>query len=533
MQGYLTKGKELLKLVVNNGFEAFFVGEVVRNTIINIEFKKIDIITNATIEQLKEIFNNNGNLPYDETPDAKGLKIEYSDYSFYFQSFNAASNNLQVDSRSTLTRHYSKNLLDDLSTKNFTINAIAMSLNGKITDAFNGCDDIKAKKIRSIGNPKQKFASDPLDILRAIELVSELKFKISDKTYSAMKKRAKMLSSVDKTLLIEKIKDILDKPYAKLALKQLANANLYKYLPSLNKGMKRLCTHYHKIDIEELLLMSFVLNEKQDFDYDPAIKNVETFRKIYNLAIANKKAKYDSLTLFSNGLDVCLEANYINYLIGKTSLKTKIIKKEFENLPIQKVCDLKYKGDEILRITGINDTKFINDIMDEVCLNVLNGVLENNFEAIQSYVLKALTARGVQFDLSKELSVDDLNQENYNNLESRPIIPNNVLNSDERNVDLQIKESINEDNYTSHRLKILEERLDEQDRLLKEKSERLKEIEKQKVLESTSKIVNNAMDFVKKDSQVSSMIKDLNEFEMDFRSFIVDYLEKEKQNEKD
>ena len=54
---YVSKGKELLKLLINNGFEGYFVGEVVRNTIMNIDFKRADIITNAKIDDLRRINN--------------------------------------------------------------------------------------------------------------------------------------------------------------------------------------------------------------------------------------------------------------------------------------------------------------------------------------------------------------------------------------------------------------------------------------------------------------------------------------------
>ena len=90
---------------------------------------------------------------------------------------------------------------------------------------------------------------------------------------------------------------------------------------------------------------------------------------------------------------------------------------------------------------------------------------------------------------------------------------------------------MNADDFTDHRLRILEERLDEQDRLLKEKNERLKELEYQKVLETTSKMVNNALDLVKRDSQVNSMINDMTDFELQFRSFMVEYLERDKKDE--
>jgi hypothetical protein len=107
--------------------------------------------------------------------------LKYLEYDFYFHQFSNNSASLISENRIAFTKHYSKNLSDDLATKNFTINAIAMSYGGKLTDADEGCEDIKNRKIRTVGSPKQKFNNYPIEILNALVLASELKFKISDK----------------------------------------------------------------------------------------------------------------------------------------------------------------------------------------------------------------------------------------------------------------------------------------------------------------------------------------------------------------
>ena len=132
-----------------------------------------------------------------------------------------------------------------------------------------------------------------------------------------------------------------------------------------------------------------------------------------------------------------------------------------------------------------------------------------------------------KFDLEKEnveeekRSDDDVIMSTVN----ADYTPKPLLTEDEQKVSDSLKE---EDDYTNHRLRILEERLDEQDRLLQEKNEILKELENQKILETTSKLVNTSLEQIKKDSQLASMIKNVDEFELEYRSFIIDYLEKER-----
>ena len=543
MQAYLNKGKELLKLLLNNGYEAYFVGEIVRNIIIGVKYKRADIITNADFETLRQIYKAPNVNVFDgdiELVDENTLKIKYLEYDFYFHQFSNNNDSLISENRIAFTKHYSKNLSDDLATKNFTINAIAMSYGGKLTDADEGCEDIKNRKIRTVGSPKQKFINSPIEILNALVLASELKFKISDKTYSWMKKKAKLLSREVIYDMSECLIDILENDYAKYAIRLLVKAKINRYIPSLSKGLYKLACKFKKISFEELLLMSFVLNKEIDERYLPFAHSPEMFTKIYNLAVTNPKAKYDDLTLFKNGLDVCLEANFINYMLGKSRLKTKAIKKNFELLSIKKRSDLKYNKDDIIRITDSIDVNVVNDIMDKVSISVLKGEIANDYKEIQSAVLKALTERGILYDLDRKKLINSIPEVSgeetlkssfeaaYNNSFNGGF---EKLNDDEKNISDQINQSIEENDFTNHRLRMLEERLDQQDRMLREKNERLRELEYQKVLETTSKVVNNALDLVRKDSQINSMISNEKDFELALRGFIVEYLEREKNDE--
>ena len=528
---YISKGKELLKLLINNGFEGYFVGEAVRNSIMNIDFKRADIITNARIEDLRRInsfiFNDCATLL-----DNNVLKVVYQDYDFYFKSFSSIQSDLN-DNRTKLTKHYSSNLLDELYTKDFTIDAIAMSYSGKITDAYNGTDDIKNKKIRTIVNPKARFNTYPLDMLEAFKIVSELKFQISDKTFQAIVKKSKLLLNVNKEDIYNYFKEILNNPYSKKALSNMMSGGIYKNIPSLAKGLKAASRFNKQISVDELLLASFVLNEKMDEDYLAYVENREIFEKIFNCAFNNKKAIYDPMTLFLNKEEVCLEANFINYLVGRDHLRTKNIKKDYSELLIKDYNELQYNAQDISRITNLDkDDKIINEILNKVVLNILNETLKNDYEEIERFVLKELSTKNIYFDVSKEeiaekvveRSDDEVIQSTINSDYS----PKAILSEDEENVGESLEEA---DDYTNHRLRMLEERLDEQDRLLQEKNERLQELENQKILEATTKLVNASMDLVKHDSQLINVIKDKENFELEYRAFILEYLEKE--NNKD
>ncbi len=532
---YLSKGRELLKLLINNGFEGYFVGECVRNTIMNIDFKRVDIVTNAKIDDLRRINNFifNDSATY---IDENTIKVVYNDYDFYFKSFSSLDNQMS-DNRTKLTKHYSSNLLDELATRNFTINAIAMSYSGKVTDAYNGVDDIKAKRIRTISNPKIRFNNYPLDILEAVKLVSELKFQVSDKTYQAMVKKAKLLQTQNKEEIFNYLDTILHAKYTKKALSYLMSRGIYKNIPSLDKGIKAISKTNKEINIEELLLACFVLNGEIDRDYLAYIEDQEIFEQTFNLALITKKGIYEPFTLFKNGENIAIEANFINYLIGRDHIRAKAISKDYAEIKIKAYSDLAYDILDLAKITNLDsDNDALKEIIDNVVLNILSETLRNDHDEIERFVLKELTTKGIYFDIGRKEKEEEVvardDDEVIQSSINADYTPSYNLTEDEVTISESLKEEDeNEDeNLTNHRLRILEERLDEQDRLLQEKTERLQELENQKILETSQKLVNNSLDTIRHDSQLASMIKNLDDYELEYRNFIIEYLEKEKKN---
>ena len=125
-------------------------------------------------------------------------------------------------------------LEDDQNRRDFTINAMAISLNesdfGKFVDPFNGVHDIKNKIIRTPLYPDQTYSDDPLRMMRAVRFANQLKFTIEEKSFQAIKENAHRIKIVSKERISDELQKIIltDKP--SVGLKLLDKTGLLKII---------------------------------------------------------------------------------------------------------------------------------------------------------------------------------------------------------------------------------------------------------------------------------------------------------------
>lgn len=520
MNEYISRGKEILRILTNNGFEAYFIGEVVRNTILDKEITRVDITTSAHLDIIRSIFKNCETEDIDE----HSLKLRYNDYDFILQTFIYSEG---IDKNTLLSKHYSKNLLDDLANRDYTINAIAMSHSGKLTDAYSGFTDLQKKRICHIGVGKLRFSKEPVLMLKAFALVSELNYKIVKKTRSAIIKRRKCIEDVPVKEYYDILKKIFEGPYAHKAIYAMESTKIHKYIPELKKVIIRLNNFYKKVSIEEVLLMSCVLEGKMSDTYKDCIDDYATFVTIFALAMANKKGKYDNQSLYTNGLEICLEANRINYLLGKAHKKEKRIKKQWDKLPIKSIDDLDYKKTDLMRIINKSDFAKIEDVFDNVATAVLNGNLNNIHAEIETYILGLLPRFDIVYDLDGITDVEEFLKQEENNQRELVNEENETISEDNINLD-EFNESEDEtdlsDDLTSHRLDMLEQKFEEQSRMMKEKQIRLQEMENQRLKNDIDLIINNTFEYLNNNDSLKNLIKDPEEFKTESQRFIYDYI---------
>ena len=218
------------------GFKAYVVGGCVRDLLRGVKPKDWDVTTSAKPEEIlklfPESFYENKFLTVTVktgSPDSAIAEVEVT-------TFRAEGK--YTDKRHPDEVRFAKTLEEDLSRRDFTINALAVDAGGKITDPFDGQSDLKKKLIRAVGEPEKRFGEDALRMLRAIRLAVELGFKIESGTEQAIKKFAGNLQFIAKERIRDEFIKIVETKEAKIGVEILHELGLLKFIiPELELGI--------------------------------------------------------------------------------------------------------------------------------------------------------------------------------------------------------------------------------------------------------------------------------------------------------
>ena len=191
----IPKGAEAVVLGFHHeNYEAYIVGGCVRDSLLGKEPKDWDICTSATPQEIKEHLNRCGirtidtGLKHGTVTADMGQAGQYEITTF------------RIDGDYSDSRHpdfvtFTESIYQDLSRRDFTINAMAYNSTGLI-DPFHGVDDLKNGIIRCVGNPNDRFGEDALRILRALRFASVYGFTIEGATAQAIHDNAWRLTNI-------------------------------------------------------------------------------------------------------------------------------------------------------------------------------------------------------------------------------------------------------------------------------------------------------------------------------------------------
>ncbi|QSH39211.1 HD domain-containing protein [Candidatus Kaiserbacteria bacterium] len=263
--------QEVLTIVTtleNAGFEAYLVGGCTRDLIRNKIPKDWDLTTNANPEEIQKIFPDSF---YENDFGTVGVKTESDDPTLKVVEVTP----YRIESTYSNARHpdevtFSKNLTDDLQRRDFTMNAIAYNpTRDELVDPYKGVEDIRLKRIVTVGEATDRFTEDALRMMRAIRLAAELNFTIESKTASAIAEHAQLIEKVSQERVRDELMRIVASDTPMQAVFFAQRLGLMEYIiPELKEGIGCEQNQAHSYDVFEHLMRSLQHAADKNYSFD-------------------------------------------------------------------------------------------------------------------------------------------------------------------------------------------------------------------------------------------------------------------------
>lgn len=308
------KVKYIIEQLEAAGFEAYAVGGCVRDSLLNRIPDDWDITTSATPYEVKDVF-----------PRTIDTGIQHGTVTVMLDHEGFEVTTYRIDGTYEDNRHpkeviFTSNLVEDLKRRDFTINAMAYNEKSGIVDVFHGMEDLKAKKIRCVGDARERFTEDALRMMRAVRFSAQLGYEIEEKTRFAITELAPNLSHISAERIQTELVKLLLSPnpdYIRTAYDVGITAVI---LPEFDKAMETAQNNPHHIyTVGEHLIH--------------CLSNIKKEKSLRIAALLHDIAKPDVKETDEDGID-----HFYNHVELSEKMATDILRRlKFDNETITNV----------------------------------------------------------------------------------------------------------------------------------------------------------------------------------------------------
>ncbi|MDP3953510.1 MAG: CCA tRNA nucleotidyltransferase [bacterium] len=251
------------------GFKAYLVGGCVRDILLGKDPSDWDIATDAEPEEIQKLFKES---VYENEFGTVGVKSGSEEPSLKIVEVTT----FRKEGRYTDKRHpdeivFASSIEDDLARRDFTINAIAIDLEGKEDpiDPFGGQVDLKKRIVRAVGNPNERFEEDALRLMRAVRFCAQLGFELEKETEAAVTKGVSSIKAIAAERVRDELSKLLMSEGAGEGVRKMQKLGLLgEIVPELAEGAGVEQNKHHIFDVFEHNVRSLEYTVEKGFPLD-------------------------------------------------------------------------------------------------------------------------------------------------------------------------------------------------------------------------------------------------------------------------
>ena len=375
--------KVILKLE-QAGYEAYAVGGCVRDSILGLNPYDWDVTTSASPDKTMAVFGD------DAIPTGMQfgtISVKSDDFIVEVTTFR--TDGVYTDNRRPDSIGYASSLPEDLSRRDYTVNAIAYSLLGEIIDPFNGMRDLKNKLIRAVGNPRERYEEDALRMFRGLRIAARLGFSIHPNTFSAIYEKAHLAAFLSAERIRDELKKFLQYQNTYMItcifesglMRSFGIGNICPDFENLCElpvdGYSRLCAMCYLLETENVISSTKGFLEDLHFDRH-SIKMAESVVEVLRAGLPDDMKGWKHI-LYSFGQDVCITAALVANIVDNFDFSA-ILRQVIESGECWSTKGLAIDGNDLVKLGYAG--KSIGLELEKLLMYVIENPNENNCDKL-------------------------------------------------------------------------------------------------------------------------------------------------------